>query len=94
MATLFLKSTKPFAQPTNLNPKPPHPPPLLVLSSLFLISRAQLITSQNFWLRRISRPYSNPIKPSNNYLELLKINLTQCLAQEFTKFLAPVENIT
>jgi hypothetical protein len=79
-------------------PKPkiknPLPPPLLVLSSLFLISKAPPIISQNSWLRRISKPCSNPTKPSNNFLELLKINLTRCLAQEFTKFLAPVGNLT
>jgi hypothetical protein len=47
-----------------------------------------------FWLRRISKPCSNPTKPSNNFLELLKINLTLCLDKEFTKFLPLVVNLT
>jgi len=32
----------------------------------------------------------NPTKPLNNFLELLRINLIQCSAQEFTKFPVPM----
>jgi hypothetical protein len=94
MVTPSLKSTNPFSQPTIPNKKTPPPLSAPWLLFLFLTSMAPLITYLKFWLKRILKPFSNPIKPLNNYLELLKINLTQCLAQEFTKFLVPVENHT
>jgi hypothetical protein len=76
MDIIYLKSIELSSQPTILSQKSPHPPLLLMLSSLFLTSRAPQIISQKSWLRIISKPYSNPTILSNKFLEKLKINPT------------------
>jgi hypothetical protein len=51
-------------------------PPLALIS--YPTSMAPLITFPKLSLRRISKPSSNPSKPSNSLLELLRINQTLC----------------
>jgi hypothetical protein len=62
MVTLSLKSTKPSAQPTIPNPKAPPPPPHLVLSFLFPISKALPIIFQKILAKKNIKTLFKPYK--------------------------------